>query len=411
VATPDRQQKVYRWVAMMTGNWSNEPSIVALRVSRQLLQDRLFRSQAVALEDVPTSVEAITPGWWTAVLCGAAPGAKVIGQRIVSTSKGTHQRHQFQLTYNDEGKAAGFPEAVFTKSLPTLVTRMIGGYNGTARAEGRFYVKLRPELDIEAPVGYHAAFNRQSLACVNVLEDIVATKNAKFCDFRTYVNREMAEDMIDLLARLHGHLYEDPRLDREFRWVANFADWFRIGAGKMKTEHYTQQAVKQAGDLIPRDIADRRDRIWPGTIAAAQIHQTGPRCLLHSDVHIGNWYQTGEGAMGLCDWQCLTQGHWSRDVSYMLSTALAPEDRRTWEQDLLRRYLERLSATAGEEFAFDQAWDEYRRQMLHAFWMWTITLCHSSFLPAMQTKETSLKMVSRIATAMSDLDSLSAALD
>jgi len=79
VATPDRQQKVYRWVAKMTGNWSNEPSIVALRVSRQLLQDRLFRSQAVALEDVPTSVEAITPAWWTAVLCGAAPGAKVIG--------------------------------------------------------------------------------------------------------------------------------------------------------------------------------------------------------------------------------------------------------------------------------------------------------------------------------------------
>jgi len=49
--------------------------------------------------------------------------------------------------------------------------------------------------------------------------------------------------------------------------------------------------------------------------------------------------------------------------------------------------------------------------MLHAFWMWTITLCHSPFLPAMQTKETSFKMVSRIATAMSDLDSLSAALD
>ena len=95
----------------------------------------------------------------------------------------------------------------------------------------------------------------------------------------------------------------------------------------------------------------------------------------------------------------------------MLSTALAPEDRRTWERDLLRRYLDRLSAAVGEEFAFDQAWNEYRRQMLHAFWMWTITLCHSPFLPAMQTKETSFKMVSRIATAMSDLDSLSAALD
>ena len=395
---------------MRAENWSNSPTMVALRVSRQLLQDRISQPKAITLEDVPSSVDAITAAWWTAVLCGRTPGAEVIGQRMISASKGTHQRHRFQLTYNDAGKEAGLPEAVFTKSLPTLVTRMMGGYNGTARAEGRFYTHIRPELDIEAPRGYHAAFERRTLACVNVLEDIVSTKTADFCDYRTPVSREMAEDMIDLLANLHGHLFEDPRLDSEFRWIANFADWFHIGALKMKTEHYTLQAVKRAGDLIPRDIADRRDRIWPATIAAAAIHRTGPRCLLHSDVHIGNWYQTGAGAMGLCDWQCLTKGHWSRDVSYMLSAALAPEDRRAWERDLLRRYLDRLSAAAGTDIPFDQAWDDYRRQMLHAFWMWTITLCHSPFLPAMQSEETTLEMISRIAMAMSDLDSLSAAL-
>ena len=147
------------------------------------------------------------------------------------------------------------------------------------------------------------------------------------------------------------------------------------------------------------------------TVAAAAIHKTGPQSLLHSDVHIGNWYQTGAGAMGLCDWQCLTKGHWSRDISYLLSAALTPEDRRAWERDLLLRYLTQLSAVIGRDISFDQAWNDYRRQMLHAFWMWTITLCHSPFLPAMQTKETTLEMISRIATAMSELESLSAALD
>ncbi|HIG40346.1 MAG: aminoglycoside phosphotransferase family protein [bacterium] len=390
----------------MAENWSNEPAVVALRVSRQLLRDRIFRPKAVSLEDVPSSVEAITPAWWTAIFCRDTPAAQVIGQRLLTLSKGTHERHRFELSYNDAGQAAGLPEAIFTKSLPTLVTRMIGGYNGTARAEGRFYMRIRPELEIETPLGYHAAFDRRTLAGVNVLEDIAATRNAQFCDFRTRVSRQMAEDMVDLLASLHGHLYDHPRLDAEFRWVANFADWFRIGAGKMKTERYTQAAIKRAGELIPRDIAERRAQIWPATIAAARIHQTGPRCLLHSDVHIGNWYQTGGGAMGLCDWQCLTQGHWSRDLSYLLSTALTPEDRRDWERDLLQRYLEGLSAAVGGDIAFGPAWDQYRRQMLHAFWMWTITLCHSPFLPAMQSEETSLAMVSRIATAMSDLDSL-----
>ncbi|MDA1097920.1 MAG: aminoglycoside phosphotransferase family protein [Proteobacteria bacterium] len=392
----------------MVKNWSNAPAAVALRVSRQLLRDRILQPKAVTLEDVPSSVDAITPAWWTAILCAETPGAEVIGQRLISASKGTHQRHRFQLTYNEKGKEAGLPEAVFTKSLPTLVTRMMGGYNGTARAEGQFYMRIRPGLNIETPIGYHAAFDRQTLACVNVMEDTAATKNAHFCDAQTRVSREMAEDMIDLLARLHAHLYESPRLESEFRWVANFADWFRIGSLKMKTEHYTQQAVKRASAVIPRDIVDQRNRIWPATIAAASIHETGPRCLLHSDVHIGNWYRTGDGAMGLCDWQCLTKGHWSRDVSYMLSAALTPEDRRAWERDLLQRYLVRLSVAVGSDIPFDQAWDDYRRQMLHAFWMWTITLCHSPYLPAMQTEATTLKTISRIATAMSDLDSLSA---
>jgi aminoglycoside phosphotransferase (APT) family kinase protein len=391
--------------------WSNSPSATVLRVGSRLLRDRITRPKATSRDDVPTSIDAITPAWWTAVLCGEFPGAEVTAHNVVSLSKGTHQRHRFALTYNEAGRLAGLPTALFTKSLPTLVTRMLGGYNGTSRAEGRFYSEIRPGLELETPMGYHAAFERDSLAGINVLEDIVVTKQATFCDHRTPVTRQMAEEMVDLLALLHGHRYDDPRLDGEFCWVANFADWFRIGSRKMRTEYYTQRALARAVDVIPGDIQHRRQDIWPATTAAAAIHQTGPRCLLHSDVHIGNWYRTGSGRMGLCDWQCLTQGHWSRDVSYMLSTALTVEDRRAWERGLLERYLGALGRRAGVDIPFDEAWADYRRQMLHALWMWTITLCHSPFLPAMQSEEIAMTMIARIATAMSDLDSVAAALD
>lgn len=390
--------------------WPRSPTATALRVGGRLLADRLARPMATTRDDVPTSVDATTPAWWTAVLAADMPGAEVVAVRPVSASKGTHQRHRFALTWNRAGQDAGLPTAVFTKSLPTLVTRMMGGYNGTARAEGRFYMEIRPDLAIEAPRGYHAAFDRETLACVNVLEDIVATRQASFCNHRTAVTREMAEGMVDLLAVLHGHRYDDPRLDSELRWVANFADWFRIGARKMRTAHYTDQALSKAAELMPKDILDRRAQVWPATEACADIHVRGPRGLLHSDVHIGNWYRTGDGVMGLCDWQCLTQGHWSRDVSYMLSAALDPDDRRAWERELLARYLDRLGAETGQAQDADAAWDHYRRQMLHAFWMWTITLCHSPFLPAMQPEDTTVEMMRRIAIAMSDLDSIGAAL-
>jgi hypothetical protein len=382
---------------------------VAARIRAHLEHEGRAPSRAKERGDVPSSVDALTPQWWTAVMCADVPDAHVTGHSIVGDSRGTHARHRHQLVYNDAGKRAGLPTAVFTKTLPDLVTRMIGGYNGTARAEGRFYMQIRPTLEIEAPRGYHAAFDRETLAAINVMEDIVVTKAATFCSHRT-VTRPMAEEMVDLVAALHAGTWEHPRFETDWRWVAGFADWFRVGSDKMETERYTQEALDRAGDLIPPDILARRADVWPATIAATPVHERAPRVLLHSDVHIGNWYQTGAGRMGLCDWQCLTRGHWSRDISYVLAAGLTRDNRRAWERELLARYLDRVGALAGVHLSFDAAWNDYRRQMLHAFWMWTITLCHSPLLPDMQREDTTLEMVGRIATAVSDLQSIRAAL-
>jgi aminoglycoside phosphotransferase (APT) family kinase protein len=375
------------------------------------LQERLRRRRAVAASDVPGSVEALTNDWWTAVLGAGTPGAAVTAFRVIGGSSGTHARHRFELTWNQTGLDAGLPKAVFTKSLPTLVNRMIGGYNGTAHAEGRFYLQIRPQLDIEAPLGYHAAFEPESLAAINVLEDIATTRGATFCDYRTAVDRNMAEGMVDLLAHLHGTTWNHPDLTNQWRWVANFADWYSVGARKMQTRKYTAQAMQRAAPVIPAAVLANRERLWPAVEASAQIHrQPAPRCLLHSDVHIGNWYRHADGRVGLYDWQCLTQGHFARDLAYALSTALTPQDRRAWERGLIERYLTVLAEHNVQLPSFDVAWHAYRTQMMHALWMWTITLCHSPFLPAMQTEDTSMAMIERITAAMADLGSIDAAL-
>lgn len=167
-------------------------------------------------------------------------------------SAGTHERHQLIVSYNEAGRRAGLPESMFTKSLPSVVTRMIGGFNGTARVEGRFYMQLRPQLEIEAPIGYHAAFDRQTFASILLLEDMVATKSATFCNYRTYVSRETAEDMIDVLAALHARFHGDGELATKYRWVASYPRWFTIGADKMGLEHYTRKVSDAAAHVIPR---------------------------------------------------------------------------------------------------------------------------------------------------------------
>ncbi len=387
---------------------SSATALAALKIGGRVAFERLVRPKARQRDDVPCSPDAITTEWLTAVLCDKVPGAMVTEVEVKPASAGTHERHRLVLTYNDEGRRSGLPGSIFTKSLPSVVTRMIGGFNGTARAEGRFYMQLRPQLGIEAPVGYHAASDPKTFASILLLEDLVSTKAATFCNHRTYVHRSMAEDMIDLLAALYARFYGDAGLATRYRWVASYPRWFTIGAQKMDLERYTRKAFDAASHVIPQNILARRDSVWPAAMRALAVHDGQPQGLLHSDVHIGNWYQTGAGKMGLCDWQCLARGHWSRDVCYALTAALTPDDRRAWEKDLLRRYLEHFAVLTGERPDFDESFRTYRQQMVHALLMWTITLCHSPLLPNMQPADTTLTMIERITTAMADLDALDA---
>jgi hypothetical protein len=385
---------------------SRNVALTALRVSGRVIFERVARPMAHTLEDVPCSPYAITPEWLTAAICAKTPDAIVTSVLVERSSAGTHERHRLHVTYNQAGSQAGLPPSIFTKSLPSIVTRMIAGFNGHARIEGRFYSEVRPLLEIEAPVCYYSTHDRETFAAIHLLEDLVATKSATFCGHKTYVSRALAEDMIDVLATLHGRFYGKLAGNEQFRWLADYPKWFRIGAQKMRTEYYTGKAFDAAAHVIPPRLMARRQEIWPATMRALAAHENEPSAFLHSDVHIGNWYQTGEGRMGLCDWQCPSRGHWSRDFAYAVSAALTPDDRRSWERDLLRRYLDRLATSCGAQLDFERSFTHYRQQLSHALAMWTITLCHSPLLPSMQSEAMTLALIERIAIAMDDLDAL-----
>jgi aminoglycoside phosphotransferase (APT) family kinase protein len=385
---------------------STKTALAALKIGGRVAYERLARPKARLFDDVPCSPYAVTAEWLTAVLCNKTPGAVVTQVEVKLASAGTHERHQLKVSYNEQGRLAGLPASIFTKSLPSIVTRMIGGFNGTARAEGNFYMQIRPQLRIEAPLCYHSAYDRNTFAAIHLLEDMVATKSATFCNHKTDVARAMADDMIDLLASLHGHFYGDPTLAERYRWLAGYPRWFTIGAEKMSTEYYTQKAFDVAARVIPASILARRADVWPATMRALALHDSEPQGLLHSDVHIGNWYRTSDGQMGLCDWQCLSRGHWSRDFSYAVTASLTSDNRRKWERELLARYIERFAEKTGVKPDFDVSFRRYRQQIVHALAMWTITLRHSPLLPNMQPEDTTITMIERMTTAMADLDAL-----
>jgi hypothetical protein len=385
---------------------SRSVALAALRVGSRILYERAVHPQARTLDDIPCSPFAITPQWLTAAICSGMQGAAVTHITVDAVSAGTQERHRLHVEYNEAGHRAALPRSIFTKSLPSFVTRMVAGFGGHARVEGGFYKHTRPLLSIEAPTCYYSTYDQKTFSAIHLLEDLVATKQATFCGHRTRVSRAMAEDQVDLLAALHGRFYGDASLGERFRWLAPYPKWFTIGAQKMQTEHYTQKALDTAAAAMPPRLMKRRQDVWPATMKALAVHESEPSTFLHSDVHIGNWYQTGKGRMGLCDWQCPSRGHFSRDLAYALSSGLEPNDRRAWERELVTRYLERLSEQGAPRLPFDRVFTWYRQQMLHAFAMWTITLRHSLLLPSMQSEAMTLAMMGRISVAIDDLDAL-----
>jgi len=365
--------------------------------------DHLTRPIARSIDDVPWCAEAISPEWMTAVICRNVRGAQAVSVEVCGGDQGSSVRRRLKVAYNNEGRKADLGEDLFCKTTPTVLTRLATGLS--AAAEGRFYKEIRPDLNVETPRCYHSAWDRNSGRSIHLFEDVIATKAARFCRWNTAISRPQAEQIMDTLATMHGQFYDSPRLTTDLKWVVSYVNFFGAGE-RVGLRQCHEEAMIKAEAIISPDIMRRRSEIWPATMKALDLHRKDPYTLLHSDVHLGNWYISGEGRLGLCDWQCLGRGHWARDVAYALSTTISIEDRRAWEHDLLGRYLERMRQSCGLRTSFDEAWDLYRQQVLLALMMWTPTLVHTRTTPDMQPEEMSLEMIKRMTAAMSDLRSL-----
>lgn len=373
------------------------------QISAHVLWDHFVRPVAQAHDDVPWSIHGLSNEWLTAVLGRGIPEAVVLSFELGSGNHGSTVRRQLYVQWNEAGKTAGLPEHLYTKSTPTVATRLLASYG--ALAEKNFFEKIRSELDIEAPQLVHSAHDFTSGRSLQIFDDLVATKGATFCDYTTSISRGQADEIVDILSVFHGQFYGSERFETDLKWLYAH-EYFLMGFDLSGNRIGHNRAMIKAADVIPSEVQRRREEIWPQAIANLKLHDTEPRTLLHSDVHLGNWYITGTGHMGLCDWQVICTGHWARDVAYALSTILSVEQRRNWERELLARYLENMRERCGLSTTFDAAFRQYRQQLFSALLMWTPTLCHSPLFPEMQPLEMSRTMIHRITTAIDDLDAL-----
>lgn len=353
--------------------------------------------------DIPLSYESITPEWLTAILQDAHPGLSVAAFTLDKKDEGTSSRRRIYLQYA-EGASAAWPSSVFCKGSPQLENRYMLGMNNGIAAEANFYNLVRPALPIEAPLAYFAKHDPRSFNSIIVMRDL-QTK-VEFCRIDTPMTLERGMSQMTLLARLHGEFYARPEKLAALSGFNTWEAYFKATVDLAGFGDACARGFRDAEAVIPPRLFLRQDEIWPATLQCVAAHGTLPRTLVHSDVHLKNWYVTAGGTLGLNDWQCSCKGNWGRDVAYAISTAFDPEDRPLFERELIQFYLEKLREFGAPAPAFDEAWRIYRQQLFSALAWWTGTLGQPPEAPQMQPPDTSLEFIRRMTHAIDDLGAL-----
>lgn len=357
--------------------------------------------------ELPSSPGAVSAKWLTSVMCSGVPGARVVTVARLAKSVGTTTRQALVVTYNEKGAGADLPARLFIKSTTTAAQRLMLGLGGIIDGEPGFYDQVRPLLEIEAPVGYFGAVDRRTWRSIVVIEDVVATRGARFWGPAMNIDRGQLEDLLTSVATWHGATWNSDRLAR-WGWLKTPAEQMRVIDALIGMADRRPSGASRAADVIPAALRERQADLYEGLRRSMALMSDEPHTYLHGDLHVANTYLTESGSMGVADWQVGLRGAWAFDCAYLISTAAAVDDRRAWEHDLLDLYLERLAAAGGPTISAADAWESYRRATFYPYFAWIYTIGRSRLQPQFQPDEVSLTMIERIAAAIEDLDSLRA---
>ena len=347
--------------ALMTNLLSEQHPVV--QVANVRVADRSYRGDGSAstADRVTLDIEYVDgrdAGLPTRMICKAVLLDKRLrfGPSAIQMT-GTLLRSLGQLPFGDSARSWTFAAIrAYQKRYPHAPDAMY-------RNEVRFYREVRPKLEIEAPRAFSSVYDDDARTFGILMEDL-SLRSAIFPNATMQQSGDRLRQLLATLAALHSAFWESPRLDTDLRWVATprsggmYPVFQALGLDIVRNqlEHNPFKA-----DLIA-PLGRSVEELWAALWGLQARLDSSPRTLLHGDPHIGNTYLLPDGGAGFLDWQLMVKGRWAHDVTYVIVTGLAVEDRRAMERELLSFYLDELRRHGvPSPPSFDDAWADYRR--------------------------------------------------
>jgi hypothetical protein len=329
----------------------------------------------------------ITGEWLSDVL--NRPHLQLISaQRIGQGQVGHTYRVSFQ--HNDSQ-----PETVVVKlASEDPSSRAAGVGLGIYYREVAFYQNLRDRIGGPLLACHLAQYDAAEGWFTLVIDDAVGAQvgdQIAGCDTAT------AEKAMRALAQVHAPVFDDD--------AVGSADFLNL-------PHPVNQAML-AGllplflDRFGDEIAPEHAEVCRRYVAVADAHGADvrpPKGLVHGDYRLDNLLFGTDPECLVIDWQTVQWGPVMIDAAYFLGTALDVSERREHEQRLVRLYHETLVGQGISGFAWDQCWEEYRRQV---FWSLTIIISSSMLVaPTERGDRMFMAMLARACQQALDLGSV-----
>ena len=348
------------------------------------------------LQPLPRTVEELTVEWLSAAICSQYSGVSIKGAATQHILWGTATKVLMELTYEGDYTAHGLPTQVCVKGeFDEKMRAKFADVEVTGtQAEADFYNDLSAGLGLPLIRCWFAG--SEPRMGILILDDW-SKLGGTFGEPTMPWSSEHVGRALDILARLHA-----------MTWGKRFPNlaWLQVGSPAvrqytsflMSAEHWEEHFRKPEVFQLPSALADRELNLR-GLHALWEYDDDHAQCVVHGDAHLGNTAIDKDGAPFFIDWAGPSFSCWAQDVAYFVAGALSVADRRASEKDLLEQYLVALAEHGGPTLDRTEAWDDYRRHMLHGLGWCT--------LPSlMQSPENVHAMGERYSTAMVELDTL-----
>jgi hypothetical protein len=315
------------------------------------------------MSTIPTSAADIDAAWLSEVLPWDVVGvqAENLGAGLGLLGEVT----RLHLTYGagQPGPATLIAKTQSPAPESVFVAQIMGFYD----REVSFYRNLAERVAVRTPRCHHADIADDGTPFVLLLEEITGGRTI---DQIQGASRADTEVVIDQAVRLHAQLWNSPEL-WELEWLPPINTPLFLAAADLAAEklprylEYWEGKAPAAALRFVRDLTPHYPALLDWWV------DQGNPTFAHMDFRADNFLlggTAGTDAVTVLDWQLSVRGVGVWDVANFLAGSVTVDDRRAWEDDLVRRYHAGLLAAGVTGYDWDRCWRDYRYAVGQQAW-------------------------------------------